>query len=195
MGKFWQKPAFRILVLVAVAVILIPLVFYFFKKPILSLLSVNLFDKPQSTKLIGPGKCLILEEKYCSQAKVINWTNPAGQKMKLIGLDLPEGTPLFMPIDGQVAKVKMPDDNVWKGVAAIILDLQDQTLEYHIVGDLKFENMFSLNKKKGEIIGWVQKTGIKNAGGYNVIFYILRGTGRETVVAEDELEKMFPVIK
>ncbi len=142
------------------------------------------------TKKDVPVPCGILSD--CSQAEVIDWTNPVGQKMKMIGLKLPAGVPLTMPIDGQVAKVKLPDNGVTNGFQTIVFNPNDETLRYQLTGDIQFDNMFSLNMKKGESFGRVQNTGIENAGGYNVIFYIIRGTGREAAIAEDEMKKMFP---
>lgn len=196
MSTFWQKPIFWTVLLV-ILIVLIPLSFYLFKPQILSSLPY-LSSKTQpakTTKLtVKPGSCLVLEEKYCSQAEVIDWTGPTGQKGKMIGFHLPPEVPLFMPIDGQVAKAKLPD-GVINGFEAIVFNPSDKTLRYIFDGDLQFDNMFSLNMKKGDVFGHTGKTGIENAGSSNVLFYILRGTRKETVNAEDEMKIMFQSIK
>lgn len=136
--------------------------------------------------------CTIVPQEYCSQAEVIDWTNSLGQKMKLIGFNLPAGVPLSMPIDGQVAKVKLPEEAADKGFQVQIFDPNNPNPQWYIFkGDMQFDNMFSVNMKKGGIFGHTQNTGIENSG-YRILFYIVRGSGKDATVAEDEMKKMLP---
>ncbi len=45
--------------------------------------------------------------------------------------------------------------------------------------------------KNGEVFGYTQNTGIENAG-HQIIFFSIRGSGKEDTVAEDEMEKLLP---
>lgn len=197
MPAFWQKPFFWIVCFV-VLLISIPVAFFYLSKYFTrptpqAPTSINQTAPPVTAK---PGSCLIVEEKYCSQAKLIDWTNPSGQKMKIIGFDLPADVPLLAPIDGQVVKIKLPNGEIIKGLQAIVLNPNSNTtLTYNFFGDLRFNNTLTLNMKKGEVFGYTQKTGIKNAGNYNLLFGIAKGSGRETAPAEDEMRNIFSSIK
>jgi len=77
--------------------LIFPLVFL-----ILVLIVINLFwDKTGqffSAFAPKPGSCLILEEKYCNQGKIID--DPTGTGLKLVVFNLPKGAVLFAPVGG-----------------------------------------------------------------------------------------------
>jgi len=193
---FWKKPIFWTVFFIILIAVLIPLFFYFFKKPILSILPSNLLGKDIAQRTIQPGHCLILEKKFCSLAEVIDWTNPKGERFKIIGFHLPPGTPLLVPIDGKVTKAKLPDNSVAKGSKAQVVDPYNPNPLWHtFTGDLEFDDMRSPDLKKGATFGHIGNTGITNAGGYNLIFYIIRGIGAKSTPDIDQLKNLFPSIK
>lgn len=194
MRKFWRKPEFRMIFFVVLASILISLSLYLFRDSIRSLLPPALLGKPQTAK---PGSCLILEEKYCSKAEVIKRQTAQGLTIKQIGFRLPARAPLFMPVDNQVTKAKLNDEIIfYKGSQAVVFNPNNHsTLRYKFIGDLQFENMLSLNMKKGEVFGYIQDEGIEMLG-YNLVFYIA-DIGSDNMEEEniEEMKKLFPKIE
>ena|SRR3989344_1506981 len=191
---FWQKPVFWAIFLLTLTAILIPLSLYVFKDAIIAILPVNLIGKIQSIK---PGSCLILEQKYCSQAEVIDWANSKGQKFKIIGFkNIPTGTPLFPPVNaGEITKAKLPERGNFKGFQATISDPNEPNVWYIVSGDITFPDMNNATKKEGEAFGSVGNTGITNAGGYKLLVYVLRRVGQETTSDNDQLEGIFAKTK
>ena len=169
---FWQKPVFWAISLLTLTAIFIPLSFYVFKDAIISLLPPSITSKIQAVKATKPGKCLILEEEYCSLAEVIDWTNPKGEVGPVIGLRLPPGVKisLLAPKDGlEIKKIKYSDGNVLKGFQAVASDPDNPTdLQFIFKGDLHFPNLINLSPKKGEIFGYAQNTGVESVGMINV---------------------------
>jgi hypothetical protein len=136
--------------------------------------------------------CGILPPESCSQAELIEWANPNGEKLPLIGLRLTPGTPLLMPVDGKVTKAKLPDNGVFKGFQAQIADPNSPNPTWYIVtGNLQFDDMRSPDLKKGTVFGHIGETGVKNAGDFDLLFYIIQGTGQQAAPAIDKMKEMF----
>lgn len=195
MPTFWQKLAFWIVCFV-VLLVSIPVSFFYlskyFTRPTPQAPSPSTQSQSPTPTVAKPGSCLIVEEKYCSQAKAIN-----GQPMKMIGLRLPVGVPLFLPSDSQVPKTKLNESVVFfKGYRADLFDPGNpKALRYSFSGDIKFNDMLTLNMKKGEIFGYTQDTGIDMVG-YNLIFYAYEiGPDKHQVINEEVMKKMFPTLK
>ena len=151
----------------------------------------------QKSKLsVKPGTCLILEQKYCTAGKLLNW-NYQGQTYKLVGFRLPPDVPIFSPIDGQVGKAKAGEP--FSGFLADVANYEQITPTssgFSFIGDLRFDNMLSLNIKKGDIIGYTQDSSVRNFENYNVIFLISRrdpATGK-FYTPGDALRKLFPIL-
>ncbi len=154
-------------------------------------LSSRVSEKPRSGP--KPGNCLILEQKYCSQAKLIE-VKKEKQTYKNIGFHLPAGAPLFSPIDGNLGKAKVNEPSPLHGFLAIVNNSNDpRLLSFSIYGDIKFDNMLSLNVKKGNVIGHTQNTGVKGFGDYNIVLQVTRlNPGKNGFITDEELlRKMF----
>lgn len=200
MGIFWQKPLFWIIVFVVLTAA-IPLLFFYLKHTILpnpsSSPTSKSSEETQPAVATKPGSCLILEEKYCTQAKLIKRQTAPGSTVKMIGFRLPPEVPIFLPSDGQVAKTKL-DNNVvfYKGYQAIMFNPNSpNTLRYKFSGDLHFDDMLSSNLMNGDIIGYTQDTGIDMLG-YNLIFYPYNiGSDRQEIINEEEIKRMLPAVK
>ncbi len=52
-----------------------------------------------------PGRCLVLEEKYCQKAEPAYYKN---DQLVMIGFRLPAGTPVFAPFAGTLANSSVP---------------------------------------------------------------------------------------
>lgn len=141
--------------------------------------------------------CVILPDQYCSQAELIDWTYQ-GQTYKIVGFHLPQGVPLFSPMDGSSGKANMdqkPNTGPFHGLLAGIGKPTDPSLlSFNIMGDLKFDNMLSLDVKKGDLIAYTQDTGIRNLGNYNIIVMASQKDPNSNgfTTAEDMLRTMFP---
>jgi len=191
MGMFWKRLIFGVIVLFSL-VTLISL-FYLFKPFFFSASPSNVDNTSLLPKTAVPGKCLLLENQSCSQAELIEWANPNGEKLPLIGLRLTPGTPLLMPVDGKVTKAKLPDNGVFKGFQAQIADPNSPNPTWYIVtGNLQFDDMRSPDLKKGTVFGHIGETGVKNAGDFDLLFYIIQGTGQQAAPAIDKMKEMFP---
>ena len=116
--------------------------------------------------------CQILSPELCSQAQLIHFKNSSNQTFNLIGADLPTGTPIFSPIDGQIsAPTEIKQPSPYKGILGKISGQPNQP-SFFLRGDIKFSNMNSKNVKKGEIIGYIQNTGIKEFDKYELVVEI-----------------------
>ncbi len=159
---------------------------------------------PTRTPTMAPTKeavqevpCGILPVEYCSQAEVVNIKLPTGGTVKMIGFRLPPGVPLFLPKDGQVTKTKLVNATFYRGYQAYIFDPDNpDKSRFKLSGDLLFDNMLSLNMKKGERFGQTQNTEDIDMIGYNLIVNVVDiiGTDRREASNEETLRKMFPAI-
>jgi len=150
-----------------------------------------------------PGKCLILEEKYCSNYKIIK--NPMNEEDLLVAFKLPKNTPLFSPISGFCPfpdfNLRNPNNNdVKKYSGLVVIDAKDQRAT-SIKKSFNFI-FFNLKNdgcsvpKKGEIIGAVDDKIIDYYGDYNLIFSITKQSYSNQKFyfenGNDELKKLFP---
>lgn len=140
---------------------------------IIILVSVFVFRKTLFEKLNHflhrPGSCLILEEKYCKNVKIIDFFDG-----KMAVANLPKETILFSPLDGYFdsriifsTKDGLEDEciSVNKSVSGL------ETETYFLIFSKENDNKFGLIKK-GDQIGKVLKEKLNNLEDYNLAFYI-----------------------
>jgi len=191
MGVFWQKSVFWIIFFVLL-IILIPLLFYFLKPQILSILPIS---KIQSSEVIKPGSCLILEEKYCSQGERIEITKDRVTGGKLtqtyLAFNLDPGIPFFVPEDGIRLLDKVTESgDPFSGFSAILYKPNPPGGAYLIIG-LDFNDMLQVKEpKKGMVIGESNSKGIKNYGATVLVTVTKRSPGGP-VTDEDALQSLF----
>ncbi len=186
-----QKPIFWIILFFAVVFGILILIF----KP------SNNFNssKNPASKLSEkskPGNCLILEQKYCTQAKLTE-VKEKGVTYKYIGFHLPAGIPLFAPMDGSLGKTKMDEPSPVHGFSAIVFNPNDPVLlSFSFYGDIKFDNMITTNVNKGDITGYTQDTGIKGLEDYNIVVTASRlNSNKDGFVTDEELLKRLLLLR
>ncbi len=147
--------------------------------------------KTPEAKQIQP--CTVFPTEFCSKAELLERKASDGSSIKLIGINLPSGTPIFSPVDSQVLKSELPASGVYKGKqalmgGAVVSDSSFPSVSFR--GDLKFDSTSTQNAKKGDVIGYAGDAGINNFG-YNVV--ILIGAASENAQnVEKFLKPMFP---
>lgn len=168
--------------------------------------SQNLF-KNLSLKLSGkpvPGRCLILEEKYCKQAVILK--NPNVSNARVVAYKVLKGTVLFSPIDGKYDgnprfAFKDSADKLRYYTGAAIADSKD----YRAVNINAFYNFIYFNQgtqfslpqiKKGDIIGYASEKTIDVFGDYNLVFDITKQTiENNRVLNSDYFNKVKEILK
>lgn len=132
-----------------------------------------------------PGSCKILEEKYCSKGRLI--IDGVGSS---VGFNLPKNTPLFALKTGQAIKTKYDQTSKFKGFGLMVIDPNDPTVTFHLIGDIDIGEFRTQNVEQGDKIGQMQDTGVKNYG-YNLIVTGLRESTLDTAL----LSKLFTYLK
>ncbi|MDD5416055.1 MAG: hypothetical protein PHE48_03580 [Candidatus Daviesbacteria bacterium] len=124
---------------------------YFFKPQILSGIGY-IPSKIKNLQAPKPGKCLILEGKYCSKAELVERISAKGESSKGVGVKVDPGTKIFSPIAGSASKRESDT-----GFVATINNPNDPTgLVHGIQGDIVFYNPNTEDKvEKGQEIGYV----------------------------------------
>ena len=112
---------------------------------------------------VKPGSCLVLPQQYCSQGKLVDWTNSLGVQWKLVALsNLEDETPIYAPFDGSLFQTEGPGNLISPNTPGLsIYNPDDSTTPVFILtGDIKL-NSKQYTVKKGDVIARTQNTGIK----------------------------------
>ncbi|MEK7185828.1 MAG: hypothetical protein AAB675_00495 [Patescibacteria group bacterium] len=173
------------------------------------ILELNSISKPKSSqsspqklsqKLKSgpkPGSCLVLEQKYCGNGKIIEWKSPTGQIFKLVAFNLPADIPIFAPFDGQLLITDSKKNPISPNIPMISIynSKGPNTPIFSISGNTKIENNFnkkSAEVKKGDIIGYIQNTDIKILDNTIVLtFTKLDSITKTFIVDEEKLLKIY----
>ncbi|RJR24758.1 hypothetical protein C4578_02455 [Candidatus Microgenomates bacterium] len=127
-----------------------------------------------------PGSCLILEEKYCKEVKII--PHPTEENIFIAAANLPVGTLIFSPIDGYYSdstnSYKNEDGTKSRYPGFIIMISEDGTFSktegvhgFVVFSDETFKNSVV---KKGDKLGRVSDKKIDRVGDYNLIYSITK---------------------
>jgi len=127
-----------------------------------------------------PGKCKVLEEKYCASGKTFQHDN-----VLYMAFNLPPTTPLFAPKDGLLDKTK--DTAPYTGFIAVVRDSSGGTI-YR--GNIQSDNLVSKNVKAGDIIGYIG-SGEINDFGYKLLITITKKSFSGPTVDENNLKALF----
>lgn len=163
--NFFSKKIVILIILIFLAIII---VFLFFR--------LNLF---QSIFRPRAGSCLVLEEKYCKNVKLI--PNPNNPTSKIAVFDLPIGTPIFAPTDGYYSntptffhKIQNTDEYKTYPGSTITVSKNNtvKTVEavYNLVYFVEKESVTTERIKKGDVIGTISDKKIDYLGNYNLVF-------------------------
>ncbi|MBI4098040.1 MAG: hypothetical protein HY426_03285 [Candidatus Levybacteria bacterium] len=139
----------------------------------------------------GLSSCIVVEEKYCSQAELLEKNTTGEITIKFIGIKLPTGTSIFSPSASQVGKAKL-EKETFKGNEISVggnLSKDASIPAFFFRGDLQLDKTPTDVAKNG-VLGYVGDTGINNFG-YNLV--ILIGPASENAQnVEKFLKPMFP---
>jgi len=139
--------------------------------------------------------CQILPTEYCSQYEVINWKYQ-GREYKLLGFNLPPGTPIFAHKPGkELATADFGENGLFKGFLVEVEDPDnpnDLKTSLEFIGDLSFAKYEWGKIKQGDIIATIQDRGIKNFGEYNLIIQAFKGKFPDLETNTELLDKFFP---
>lgn len=128
-----------------------------------------------------PGSCLILEEKYCKEVKII--PHPTKENVFLAVANLPLGTPIFSPIDGNFSVTtntfKNDDGTLERYPGFMVLDSEDGTFTkakgvhgFVLIGE-RPEDMKG-DVKKGDMLCKIFDKKIDKIGDYNLVYNITK---------------------
>jgi hypothetical protein len=152
-----------------------------------------------------PGSCLILEEKYCKQVKLVK--DPWNENGLLAAFNLPAETKIYSPIDGQFSNavtasfkhIKTGKTFAYPGV--IISNTGKNTLESN---KIMFSFVYFQNNeqpvyqaiKKGQIIGTVLSKPIDYFGYYNLIFKVTNREVNNNIVSyKNDVNELKKILK
>ena len=109
-----------------------------------------------------PVNCEILPQKYCSQGKLVDWTNPLGVQWKLVTFNLGDGTPIYAPFDGSLFQTEGPGNLISPNAPGLSIYNPDNSTApvFILTGDIKLNDQ-QYTVRKGDIIAYTQNTGIK----------------------------------
>ena len=153
-----------------------------------------------ATERVQEVPCRILPEQFCSQAKIVEHTTLDGNQMTLVGLNLPEGTPLFSIYRGDA---DISDSRLSLKLNGKILSVSSSASEatggkekYMLIyGDVIEENLPSQGLvDKGAQIGSVGGNGTTNLDNYNILIRFMTSDSGELVVDNELIEELFPGI-
>jgi len=148
---------------------------------------------PEVKKL---AECGIVDPKYCQYAEVIDWKNPDGSVIKIIGFRFPKEVkvPIYSPIKGQVTKVPLNGSTGFNGIETTIFspDLPDSQRRYYMLeGPLAVTNMLTVDVNGGQIIGYSSSGDEKAAGNFDLIYYIIMNSTIDETTARDQFPDAF----
>ena len=133
--------------------------------------------------------CRVLPKELCNQVEVVRFKNAQGQEFTLIVGNLPAGTPIYAPFDGQVSTGKINQPSAFQGFT---VNMSDHGVSYNFKGDFR---PLTTSAKTGATIATMTDTGAKSLNGtYNFVFDVERPNETKTdlVTAEDVEKQMFP---
>ena len=110
----------------------------------------------------APVNCEILPQEYCSQGKLIDWTNSLGVQWKLVTFNLGAGTPIYAPFDGSLFQTEGPGNLISPNAPGLSIYNPDNSAApvFILTGDIKLNGQ-QYTVRKGDIIAYTQNTGIK----------------------------------
>lgn len=170
----YKRPIFWVLILF---IFISTLVIYIYKPSTFQNISSKFAGKPR------PGSCLILEEKYCKNFKLI--PNPNDPKGILAVFKIPEGSNLFAPIGGFYSSTptfffkdtESNKDRTYPGAAIAVgreSNSKSITAIYGFVFFSQAQKFSSSAIKKGDIISEISDKPIDYFGSYNLVFAITK---------------------
>ena len=145
-----------------------------------------------------PGSCLILQEKYCKQAKITIGT--ISSSSVTVAFNLPKNTPLFSPVDGVFStgiisskeneEQRYPSFSIKQKTDNLLLTY---SLITHIDDDKKFNGLKDI--KKGTAFFKINQEKDKSSDNYNlfVLMSYYDFDKKEYINSDNLLKKLFSI--
>jgi len=140
---------------------------------------------PQVKSFAKPGNCLVLEQQYCSQGKLVDWKDPNGTTYKFVVFNLPKGTPILAPFKGDFYPNPTGENSPVKAPAFGLIDPSGNYKGVFVGnGDISFinNNQQQHPVNKGDTIASVQNTGISIFGGNFALTFTASGGSDEQML-------------
>lgn len=142
-----------------------------------------------------PGSCKILEEKYCLKGKLNFYKINQDTKIEFVSFDLPKGTLIFSPVNGQYTKAQITQPSSFQGLL-VGINPPDRSVNYNFTGDIElFSTDFHTQEAKS--FGTIGNSGAKEFGIYNLIFTMVSQDSKTKKPIQDinGINKLFPYLK
>lgn len=135
----------------------------------------------------GLSSCVVVEEKFCSQAERVMVALSSGGQFEYIGFrNLPPGTPIYAPVDGFFAASR--ESGPQSPIAGFSVRTADKGSL--VKGKLRLASEIQRDVKAGNIAGYT--TGEKILENYDFLITISESNPNGPAVVEDDLRKLFP---
>ena len=104
-------------------------------------------------------ECGILDNQYCSEGKLIEWTDPAGVNYQFAAFSLPENIPIYAPFSGDLVFSPSGEGNPLEVPTVSLIDpTREIAGAFTAMGDLIFDNSSNRPVQEGEVIGHTSRT-------------------------------------
>ncbi len=141
-----------------------------------------------------PGSCRILEEKYCKKLVLINFP---GSNFKIAAVNLPVGTKVYSPINGESQWGKMPVVKDSYPSRDVSIQFENRLGVIKANFSLSFfdnDNKYFTNSPKsvqeGEIIGTVSDEKLTEFGNYNLVIVTNDRSSTDKKMLQKNSEKL-----
>lgn len=141
-----------------------------------------------------PGSCKILEEKYCKDLTLINFP---GSEFKIVAFNLPIGTKVYSPVNGESQWGKMPVRAISYHSRTISVPSRERpeiaqysyNLAFQTADNKYFTNIPKTVKEK-EIMGTISDIKMEEFGDYNLIVVVHDRSSKDLKNRQLDSEKL-----
>ena len=152
--------------------------------------------KPTPTPEIKEVDSGLIDPEYNKYAEVIDWKNPSGKIIKIIGFRFPTGVkiPIYSPIEGQETKVKGDESTGIKGIVVSIFDPNlpnSQRRYYTLKGNIEVPNMLTVNVSKKQVLGYITARDIKAVGDFDLLYYVIIQSDIDEITEREQFPQPF----
>ncbi|HOF50549.1 MAG TPA: hypothetical protein PLH22_02615 [Candidatus Colwellbacteria bacterium] len=129
-----------------------------------------------SSGISKPGTCLLVEEKYCSEARFIYFEEA---RDPILGFKILAGAPVFAPTDGSTAPISMDNpsspNSPYSGILLRHFVIPNSTaglISVNVLANPLSDMNQNSEAQKGDVLGYVSENTVDAFGDYNLIVSI-----------------------